>query len=323
MCIACRLASGYSQPDEIADFFFTTNRLQVQAAKYEKLPVDRLPPPMRLKEITQNDESTSLQGFYHPRCPFYDSDARVHENCLEENISSIPDLFIHLERFHTTVPLDCARCRQNFETARERDTHMKTCKELRSYSPLSEKVKGTCLDSIALVRCMDMRLAQHGKDEATRLAGISFELMRNTENARENIQVLGEALLKLSNQLIEGEAGDRESPLDDTRQDFGYYLLWNQVQDGDNEDVEENGDEYAENGDEHAEYEDEYDENGADVDEFGHHVECHDLESPYLWTGVGLRMSVFHDLWKLYYGTNMPQAVAGKLLGLIRIHFER
>ena len=302
MCIACRAASGYSQPDEIAEFFFFTNRLQVQAAKYEKLPVDRLPPPIRLKEITHNDGSTSLQGFYHPSCPFYDSGARVHEKCLEENISSVPDLFIHLERFHTTSSFYCTRCHHDFETNEERDTHMKICKEERGYFPLGEKVKATDLDNIALVRFIDMRLAQHGKDEATRLARISFELMRNTENAKEHIQSLGEALLKLSNQLIEGEAGDRESTLDDTRQDFGYYLPWKQVQDEDYEGFEEYG---------------------AVVEEYGHHVECHDLKSAYLWTGVGLRMSMFHDLWKLHYGINMPQAVAGKLLRLIRIHSER
>lgn len=79
MCIACHVTSGYLQPEEVAEIFFFAYKARIKGAKYEEQPVDRLPPSTRLRELTNNDGTSTLQGFYHPVCPIYAADSNIYK----------------------------------------------------------------------------------------------------------------------------------------------------------------------------------------------------------------------------------------------------
>lgn len=262
MCIACRAASGHSQPEEVAEFFFSKNKSQVEAAKYKEPPSNILPPSTRL--MTKDDGASNLQGFFHPRCPFYKEGSKMHKICLEDNIKSIVELLHHL-KLHSVALIYCVRCYHTFDDCDERDSHQGKC---RATFPIGSK--GRSIDScqIALLRLVDMRLAQIGINEAARLNRIASELVRVGRCATHRMQSLGQEC-------------------------FGYDFTWDDR--GDNIGC--------------------CDDFKSDVDDFNPDV--------YLRTGIGFWMSVFHDLWELYFRSTMPPAVARKLLSLIEAHLDK
>lgn len=280
MCIKCHSTSGYSQPDEVADLFLFATKARVEAAKYEELPSDRLPPSVRLRELTNDDGTSTLHGFYHPRCPLNTNDDKNPE-CLQDNISSVLGLLRHLRLFHPDQ-FQCTQC--ELETA-DLPCSAHSCPNRGHFVKLKSRGMGISLIKDLLL--VDMYQAQEDRGEADRLARIAFELtgVHDPEKRRWN--------------LLEEYAGGGLEHGD---------LIWFEII----------GDEYttdATRGSDFIQSDYRWDDSAwykVRWEDFQCEV--------YSRSGLDYQMSKFHDLWELTYGSNMPPVVAREVLRLIQAY---
>ncbi|KPM40993.1 hypothetical protein AK830_g5552 [Neonectria ditissima] len=136
----------------LLEFSYLKFRIATASARYVVPPKDRLPPRKRVKtvklrppsrcfeDINESDAQlvvvSRVDGYFHLACPLYVSRPEKYQSCLKEHdFQCIEEIIDHLGQNHAEPPY-CPTCWQTFDTAKDRDNHVRsmTCKRCTEVS---------------------------------------------------------------------------------------------------------------------------------------------------------------------------------------------